>query len=247
MGFGKELKRLREDSGMSARQLAEKIGVDAERLRKWELKDLTPRYEDRSIIEAFFKMTLEEFEKLKKIPELPNVPKETHDQDFTEKRRNAKLAANKRIPLYDAETSAGNVQIDMSPVHAASGTIDIGDLLNDSEAAIRIYGNSMIPNYPPGCVIGLRRHTDSFFQPGEVYVIETHNGRYIKRLFYKDDNPESDFITCYSDNIMKFEGGARHGKIAYPPFDIPKKEIKNIFTVTGVIKRNDISAIVYRS
>ena len=154
--------------------------------------------------------------------------------------------AEKRIPFYDAPGSAGLVETEMSAIHAPAGTIDVGDLLHDSQAAIRIYGNSMIPNYPPGCVVGLCRVTDSFIEPGEVYVIETIDKRILKRLFYKNDDPDSEVLVCYSDNIMRFEGGARDGKYAYPPFNLPKEEIKNMFMVTGVIKRNANSVIINR-
>lgn len=161
-------------------------------------------------------------------------------------RQQVKLGDRKRkIPFYDAPASAGMSETEMTPIHAPSGTIDVGDLLHDSEAAIRIYGNSMLPNYPPGCVVGLSKTTNSFIQPGEVYVIETADQRLLKRLFYKDDIP-GDSITCYSDNTMKFEGGSRHGKEAYPPFDITKKEIKRLYIVTGVIKRNANSIIINR-
>jgi hypothetical protein len=43
---------------------------------------------------------------------------------------------------------------------------------------------------------------------------------------------------CYSDNIMVFEGGARVGKAAYPPFYVPLKTIRKINVVLGVVKRN---------
>lgn len=152
----------------------------------------------------------------------------------------------KRIPLYDAPAAAGITETDMTPIHAPAGTIDVGDLLNDSQAAIRIYGNSMIPNYPPGCVVGLAKCSSLFIEPGEVYVIETRDRRILKRIFYKDDNAESDHFLCYSDNTMIFEGGARHGKSAYPPFLLPKSEIINLFAVTGVIKRNSNSVIINR-
>lgn len=151
-----------------------------------------------------------------------------------------------RIPYYDAQASGGLIETDMTAIHAPAGTIDVGDLLHDSQAAIRIYGNSMNPNYPPGCVVGLTKVTNAFIEPGEVYVIETTDNRMLKRLFYNNDDPESDMITCYSDNLMKFEGGSRNGKPAYPPFNLPKKEIKNLFMVTGVIKRNSNSIIINR-
>lgn len=157
-----------------------------------------------------------------------------------------KRAKAKSIPFYDAEASAGIVETEMNPIHAPAGTIDVGDLLNDSQAAIRIYGNSMIPNYPPGCVVGLLKVSDSFIEPGEVYVIETRDRRLLKRLFYKEDDPESPYLHCVSDNTMIFQGGGRHGKLAYPPFNLPKEEVISIFAVTGVIKRNSNSVIINR-
>lgn len=165
---------------------------------------------------------------------------------YTDKRRNDKLTKRSRVPLYDAQTQAGNIDVDMTPVHAPAGTIDVGDLLHDSEAAIRIYGNSMIPNYPPGCVVGLVRVTNKYIEPGEVYVIETRDSRKLKRLFYKDDNPDSETIVLYSDNTMKFDGGPRHGKFAYPIAEIPRNEIIQLYAVTGVIKRNANSVIISR-
>jgi len=165
---------------------------------------------------------------------------------YTDRRRLDKLTRRNRVPLYDAQTQAGTNDVDMTPVQAPAGSIDVGDLLHDSEAAIRIYGNSMIPNYPPGCVVGLIKITNKYIEPGEVYVIETRDSRKLKRLFYKDDNPESDTLILYSDNTMKFDGGPRHGKFAYPMAEIQRSEIIQLYAVTGVIKRNANSIIVNR-
>jgi phage repressor protein C with HTH and peptisase S24 domain len=172
----------------------------------------------------------------------------TAEVPYQEKRRSLKNSAetNRRIPLYDAPAAGGITETDMTAIHAPAGTIDVGDLLHDSQAAIRIYGNSMLPGYPPGCVVGLNKVTADFIEPGEVYVIETRDRRILKRLFYMDDDPISDAVLCVSDNSMLFEGGARHGKLAYPPFLIPKKEIIQLFVVTGVIKRNTNSVIINR-
>ncbi len=150
----------------------------------------------------------------------------------------------KYIPFYDAPAAAGLFETDISPMTDPAGTIDVGDLLHDSEAAIRIYGNSMIPNYPPGCVVGLVGCDSLTIEPGEVYVLETKTRRILKRLFYPKDKPGSEMITCLSDNTMKFVGGSRDGQLAYPAFDIPKKEIKCLYIVTGVIKRNSNSIII---
>lgn len=179
---------------------------------------------------------------------LPNQDQVSEPEtNYLHERRFLKsFGSGKRIPLYDAPASAGITETEMTAIHAPAGTIDVGDLLNDSQAAIRIYGNSMIPNYPPGCVVGLAKCSSLFIEPGEVYVIETRDRRLLKRLFYKEDDAESEYFLCYSDNTMKFEGGARDGKPAYPPFVIPKEEIINLFSVTGVIKRNTNSVIINR-
>lgn len=158
-----------------------------------------------------------------------------------------KVSDKKRIPFFDVNAEGGIGGGDMSPISQASGTLEVGDLLKDSEAAMRISGNSMIPNYPPGCVVGLIKRFNSFIEPGEVYVIETRDGRMLKRVFYKDDNTGGHLLTCYSDNIMTFQGGARDGRQAYPPFDLPREEILNLYTVVGVIKRNTNSLIVHRN
>lgn len=174
--------------------------------------------------------------------------KQLENGNYRDKLRAIKNTADRKhaIPYYDTEATGGLIETEMTPIHAPAGTIDIGDLLRDSEAAIRIYGNSMLPNYPPGCVIGLVKCSKDFIEPGEVFVIETKDRRLLKRVFYKDDAPDSNKIYCYSDNIMKFEGGARHGKLAYPPFEIPKKEIVAMYIVTGVIKRNANSIVINR-
>ena len=49
-----------------------------------------------------------------------------------------------------------------------------------AECVIRVAGNSMTPNYPSGCLIGLRKISDGLFDYGAVYVIETEDNRFVK-------------------------------------------------------------------
>jgi len=233
------VKELREGAGLTQEELSSKTGIPRDRIAKWEQGKGSPKSEDEKTLSKFFgKFKREE------------VPRDTISEpdtpSYQKVRFDLKNNKHKRIPFYDAEAQGGMSETEMTPIHAPAGTIDVGDLLHDSQAAIRIYGNSMLPNYPPGCVVGLAKCDSLLIEPGEVYVIETRTRRILKRLFYPDDKPESDKLTCYSDNIMKFEGGARDGKLAYPPFDLSKKEIINLFVVTGVIKRNVNSVIINR-
>lgn len=145
------------------------------------------------------------------------------------------ISAGKLIPYYDAEVAAGTAYaVEMVPTHPA-GMIEIGGLLRDSEFAMRVYGNSMVPNYPAGCVVGLRAHTEHFIEPGTVYVIETSENRYLKRLYY---NKEKTAFRCLSDNHMKHESGPMEGEYFYQEFEIPLREVRRLFRVTGLVKRN---------
>lgn len=75
MAFGKEIKRLRDSINLSAQKLADQIGIDAERLRKWEQKDLNPRDEDVARIEQFFGLPLDEIMQLDHLRAARMVPR----------------------------------------------------------------------------------------------------------------------------------------------------------------------------
>lgn len=142
----------------------------------------------------------------------------------------------KVIPFYDAEAAAGNQYgMDMTARASAMALIEIGNVLNDSEVAIRVYGNSMVPNYPAGCVIGVKITHESFIVPGHAYVVETAENRYLKRLYYSKDRKA---LRCISDNTMVHESGSMKGEYVYPEFEIPLGEVKQLWQVVGVIKRN---------
>ena len=142
----------------------------------------------------------------------------------------------KVIPFYDAEVAAGTQYgVDMTARASAMALIEIGNVLNDSEVAIRVYGNSMVPNYPAGCVIGVKITHESFIVPGHAYVVETAENRYLKRLYYSKDRKS---LRCISDNTMVHESGSMKGEFVYPEFEIPLAEVKQLWQVVGVIKRN---------
>lgn len=145
------------------------------------------------------------------------------------------ISSGKVIPYYDAEVAAGaNYEMEMTQTSPV-GMIEIGGLLKDSEFAMRVYGNSMVPNYPAGCVIGLRQYNEHFIEPGTVYVIETEENRFLKRLYYSKDKKA---FRCMSDNHMKHETGPMEGEYFYPEFEIPLEDVRRLLRVTGVVKRN---------
>lgn len=147
------------------------------------------------------------------------------------------LTVGRVIPLYDAEAAAGNgYEMDMSPARPIE-MIQIGGFLRESEAALRVYGSSMIPHYPPGCIVALKPWVERFIEPGAVYVVETTTNRYLKRLMY---NADKTALRCVSDNTIRHEDGSAKGELCYPEFEIPVEDVRRLFRVVGVIKRNII-------
>jgi phage repressor protein C with HTH and peptisase S24 domain len=91
------------------------------------------------------------------------------------------------------------------------------------EFAIRVSGSSMYPKYSNGDILACKKVPDvKFFQWGKVYVIDTSQGQLVKRVFEHDDK---DLLLLVSDNKEK-----------YPPFPMPKGDIRSLSIVLGVIR-----------
>lgn len=92
-----------------------------------------------------------------------------------------------------------------------------------AEFLIRVGGSSMYPKYSNGDLLACKKvPAITFFQWGKVYVLDTVQGALVKRIFPDNDNP--DCVICQSDNKEK-----------YPPFSLPKEEIRSLSIVLGVI------------
>lgn len=83
--------------------------------------------------------------------------------------------------------------------------------------AIRIYGDSMEPEYPSGCHVLIKRINEkAYIEWGKAYVLDTCNGTVIKRLMPTDD---PDIFSCVSINPE------------YPPFQIHTEHIFGVYRV----------------
>lgn len=88
---------------------------------------------------------------------------------------------------------------------------------------IRVSGTSMLPKYNNGDLLACRRIDEiTFFQWGKVYVMDTRQGMLVKKVFPDKDN--ADNILCVSEN-----------KEDFPPFSLPKEEIRSLSIVVGLI------------
>lgn len=207
-------------------EVSRKTGIPYDRMAKWTQGKGKPKREDADLLEKYWSGNI-------------SINRTGTNSISTVNEDNPSYG--NRVPFYDVEAVAGQAaNADMMPVTEPYSTIDVGDLLRDSECALRVYGNSMTPNYPSGCVIGLRIVRDGIVEYGNVYVIETEDNRYVKRLL--KDKDDKGYL-CYSDNVMKFTDGPREGDFYYEPFLVPYDKIKRLYRVTGVIKRNINSPI----
>lgn len=88
---------------------------------------------------------------------------------------------------------------------------------------IRVSGSSMYPKYSSGDILACRKIDEiTFLQWGKIYVIDSRQGAMVKRLFPMEGN--ADVILCKSDNPN------------YPPFELPKEEIRSLSIVVGAIR-----------
>ena len=129
------------------------------------------------------------------------------------------------VPLIPIDAIAGipaGESIAVRFIDCAKYTIPEFANLN-VEYMIRVSGSSMYPKYSNGDVLACRRvHDILFFQWGKIYVIDSSQGPLVKRVF-QDEDP--DRILLVSDN-----------KEHYPPFSIPKSDIRSLSIVLGVIR-----------
>lgn len=93
----------------------------------------------------------------------------------------------------------------------------------NAEFLIRVSGSSMYPKYSSGDILACRRIREiTFLQWGKIYVIDSQQGMMVKRLFEIEGEP--DLVLCKSDNEN------------YPPFRLPKEEIRSLSIVVGAIR-----------
>ncbi len=129
------------------------------------------------------------------------------------------------IPLIPIEAVAGWNGIDQEGVLIADCThYQVPEFIEaGAEYLIRVSGSSMYPKYSNGDILACRRVPEiTFFQWGKIYVIDSIQGAMVKRLFQCDTNPDN--VLCKSDNPN------------YPPFELPKSEIRSLSVVVGVVR-----------
>lgn len=139
---------------------------------------------------------------------------------------------DKLIPLYDSIAVGGKELVaEDNGVSEPSEYVYPGSWFSDAVAAVKVYGDSMWPKYPNGCVVACREVKDrDLILWGQVYVIETSEFRVIKKV-QKGESKE--LIRADSENSVK----NNLGREIHESMEIPMKKIRRLFLVLGMANR----------
>ena len=132
----------------------------------------------------------------------------------------------KTLPLIPIDAIAGVPAGDFQGVRFEDcEQYRISDFVsNGAEFLILVNGSSRYTKYSYGDILACKKIEEILFiQWGKVYVIDSSQGSLVKRLFEDKNNKEN--LICVSDN-----------KENYPPFSIPKSDIRSLSIVVGVIR-----------
>lgn len=142
---------------------------------------------------------------------------------FASKNEVSKLASEhtKKIPFYD------NIANNMGEGVSDFTLIDPGTFLKGATGALRVFGDSMWPNYPSGCVVTFRMTGKEVIRYGEDYLIELEDGRIIKRI---EKSAEKGHIKAVSYNTEQ------SSRLSYDSFDIPLTHVKALYLILDKIE-----------
>ena len=160
----------------------------------------------------------------------PSSVQPSDDREKTERRPREEAPVMKPvvsggIPLVPIDAVAGFNGWDESGIAELDcARYDVPDFAAvHADFLIRVSGSSMYPKYSSGDILACRKIVEvTFIQWGKIYVIDSQQGAMVKRLF--EIEGDADHILCKSDNEN------------YPPFKLPKDEIRSLSIVVGAIR-----------
>lgn len=213
---GENLKHIRAELGFSQEYFATLIGVSSRTIQRWE-------YLEDTIIATKYEIIINKiYSEHKNKIYTSSVDTWKHEELG---KQNEEFSNGRFLPLIPFNALAGSLTVDNEgvtcedcpkyfvPDFAAKG----------AEFLINVSGDSMLPKYNSGDILACRKIQDiTFFQWGKCYVIDTCQGVIVKRVFEDKDNKDN--IICVSENKDK-----------YPPFSLPKTEIRSLSIVVGAI------------
>ena len=202
------LRSLKEYKGFSSdAEFARFIGVGPTVLATWYKRNT---FNLRKIVNVF--------------PEINEIYLMTgQGQMLAEKEERYREAKGQVIPLLSISAMAGYNEDNWSVMIASSPLYSVPEVPNE-DFLIRVGGDSMQPKLYEGDMIACRFIKELlFFQWGKTYVLDTSQGVMVKNIYEDKNNPDN--VLLVSENAEK-----------YPPFAIPRSDIRKLALVVGSIR-----------
>lgn len=199
-----DIKKIREDKGLSQQGMADLTGIPRGRINAWEQRGTIPKVTDLEILQKYFPET-----NVSQIYHAPagRLPK--------------KHAPGEQIPFYDVDFAAGDIEFynGQSTIQAAY-TMDIPEFSGCT--AFRTYGDSMAKLIRSGDILFGTRIDDwqSHLEYGQIYGIICMDKRRYLKFIRKSQKEETHFL-------LKSENEN------YDDFLLPKSKIKSIWLIHG--------------
>lgn len=124
------------------------------------------------------------------------------------------------VPLIPTGARAGTLA-DFSEAVKEYDVEKIVSPVRGADYAIQVTGDSMAPEYEPGCHVLIKKvFEDQFIEWGKTYVLDSDNGAVIKKIFPTED---AAVVECRSVNP------------AYPPFRVRTEHVHGWYRVLMIM------------
>ena len=222
--MNKRLKKFLDSEDISVRQFESMIGSSDGKIAKFMATNSSLKSDTlNKIMEVFPQLSIEWL--LTGEGEMLRSSKADPSQSDAKARPVLKEVTKGGLPLIPIDAVAGFNGWDESGISELDCThYDVPDFeMAHADFLIRVSGSSMYPKYSSGDILACRKIDEiTFLQWGKIYVIDSRQGAMVKRLFPIEG--DSAMLLCKSDNPN------------YPPFELPKEEIRSISIVVGAIR-----------
>jgi transcriptional regulator with XRE-family HTH domain len=217
VGIAENLRNLRVSRRLEVSDVVRETGLKKQSIYDWEKGKYEPGQESLDVLVKFYGVSEQEI----LYGNLTSEGKEVRETGHPPARN-----GRHPIPFFDTIAVGGTeVLADQSAVQGPSDMIYPGSLLATATGALRIYGHSMFPKYPAGCVVAYRDADKDVIIWGEDYVIELSDRRIIKRL---EKSAKADCVSAVSYNKSE--------DYVYAAIDIPLQKIKRLYMVVGKVE-----------
>lgn len=201
-----DIRKIRNESGLSQKDFAKKIGVHWRTIQNWEKNGGVPE---------------SEYTKACALLEHKSTQNKTQTQ----------IKPNKYFGGESCEQLESATIVPLIPISAQGGSLNdftasvmeydcekVLSPIRDVDFAMTVSGDSMSPEYPSGCQVLVKRINErAFIDWGKVFVLDTINGTIIKKLMPVEGDPEK--VTCVSINPE------------YPSFEVGFEHIRGVYRV----------------